>query len=113
MGDARFMLTVAPGQPTDGQAAANGFPTSFALHPAYPNPFNPTATIRYDMATAGDVTIEIFDLLGRLVSSLVRAHMEAGTHSVRWDASLAASGFYVVRMRAGATHHSMQITLLR
>ncbi|MBD3378519.1 T9SS type A sorting domain-containing protein [candidate division KSB1 bacterium] len=72
-------------------------PTTYELS-AFPNPFNPTTTLAYTLDTAGYVEIQVFDLLGRLVNTLVNDHLSAGSHQVVWNATTHASGLYFVRM---------------
>jgi beta-glucanase (GH16 family) len=76
-------------------------PTIFALEQNYPNPFNPSTTIRYSVARAGDVTLEVFDILGTKVASLVNGRMEPGTYAAEWNARTQPSGMYLYRLRAG------------
>ena len=76
-------------------------PEKFALYQNYPNPFNPTTTIAYDLPQDSDVRIRVFDVLGRLVTTLVDGEKRAGRHKVEFDASQLASGFYVYRIKAG------------
>ena len=73
-------------------------PQTFTLEANYPNPFNPVTTIPFTMADAGQVRIEIYDLIGRRVAVLTDRMYEAGRHNVRWDGSSAASGVYLIRM---------------
>ncbi len=78
-------------------------PASFALHPAYPNPFNPTATIRFDLPHSVDISIVVYDLLGREVAPLVDGDMTAGYHQVIWDGRTASgrevpTGLYIARL---------------
>jgi hypothetical protein len=73
-------------------------PTSFVLEHAYPNPFNPTTTIRYQIPVPGLVEIVVFDMLGRQVAELAAGNYEPGYYSVQWNASSLASGVYVARM---------------
>jgi len=75
-------------------------PTSFALHPNHPNPFNPTTTIRFDLPEGSNVSLVIYDILGRQVAELVKGQYEAGYHSVTWNASSFAGGVYLVRFVA-------------
>jgi len=65
----------------------NNIPESFVLHPAYPNPFNPTTTLRYDLPEDATVTITIYDMMGRIVSNLVSSQQNAGYKSIQWDAT--------------------------
>jgi len=76
-------------------------PDDFALGDNYPNPFNPTTTISFDMPVTGHVKLEVFNILGRKVSTLVDEQLDAGNHTVSWDASRLASGTYIYRMTAG------------
>jgi hypothetical protein len=86
--------------------AVEGFqeaPAAFALHQNFPNPFNPTTMIGYDLPHAARVTLTVHDLLGREVSRLVDAEMAAGSHMVTWNGRTgtgvpAASGVYFCRM---------------
>jgi hypothetical protein len=84
-------------------------PDQFALHQNYPNPFNPITTIRYDVPEAARVTIEVYNLLGMRVRTLVSDDHQAGYHTVRWNGLnergvAVASGMYIYRIHAdGAT----------
>jgi hypothetical protein len=83
----------------DGEA-----PRAFTLHGNYPNPFNPTTTVRFDLPEAASVRLEVYDLAGRQVWTQAAQAFGAGTnHSLRVDASALASGVYVYRLVADAT----------
>ncbi|UCC78300.1 MAG: T9SS type A sorting domain-containing protein [Candidatus Zixiibacteriota bacterium] len=71
------------------------------LRPNYPNPFNSQTTIEYGLPEAGRVRIDIYDLLGRKVETLVDEERQAGRHQVIWDASRYSSGIYFYRIEAG------------
>ena len=73
---------------------------SFSLSEAYPNPFNPTATMELTMPVAGDMQVEVYNLLGQSVSTLTSGYKDAGTYSLTWDATHAASGVYFVKAQA-------------
>jgi PKD repeat protein len=80
-------------------------PYKFSLHQNYPNPFNPTTTIRYDLAEASFVKIEIYNILGIKVRTLINTSDEAGTHTKIWDAKndqgiKVSTGVYIYRIRA-------------
>ncbi len=75
-------------------------PESFILKHNYPNPFNPSTTIVFGLPEAADVTLEIYNSIGRKVATLVNKRMEAGYHDLIWDASAVASGVYFYRMKA-------------
>ncbi|MEX2656871.1 MAG: T9SS type A sorting domain-containing protein [Balneolales bacterium] len=76
-------------------------PGRFALHQNYPNPFNPATVIRYDLPEAGEVRLEVFDLLGRRVATLVNETRPSGRYDVTFDASRLSSGVYIYRLQAG------------
>jgi hypothetical protein len=76
-------------------------PDEFALHGNYPNPFNPTTTIAFDLPEAVNVNLTVFDVLGRKVVTLVNGESRAGRHKVSFDATFLASGFYLYRLQAG------------
>ena len=91
-----------------GVEAEQALPQSFALHQNYPNPFNPTATIRFDLPQSAQVSLVVYDLLGRRVAELVSQEIEPGYHSVTWNAGgitgrNLASGIYIARLQATPT----------
>lgn len=80
---------------------------------AYPNPFNPTTQIQFDVLRRSNVTIQVFDITGRLVETLVNGEQSAGTHRVSWNASRYASGIYLVRMSTDVGIATRKITLVK
>jgi len=76
-------------------------PGEFALSQNYPNPFNPSTKIRYTVPSRQEVSIEIYDLLGRKVEQLVHELKEPDSYEAEWNADGIASGVYVYRMKAG------------
>ena len=94
--------TVLTGIAEDGEAAT-ARPTAFALRGNYPNPFNPTTTIRYDLARQARVTLTVYNALGQAVRTLVSSRQNAGVHQVNWDGrndrgEPVSSGVYLYRM---------------
>jgi hypothetical protein len=79
-----------------------GIPTAYALRQNFPNPFNPTTKIQFDIPQACTVTLKVFTLLGKEVVMLVSEELGAGTYKVEWDATGVASGVYLYRMFAGS-----------
>jgi hypothetical protein len=75
-------------------------PGGFALHPNFPNPFNPVTSISYELARPCRVSLKIVELGGRTIALLDRGLETAGTHSVSWNASGLSSGVYVAVMEA-------------
>lgn len=88
-------------------------PSGFALEQNYPNPFNPTTTFRYTLPMAQDVQIMIFDLAGRRVETLLAQHQEAGTYSLRWDASKYSSGVYLYRLQTSSFTATNKMILMK
>ena len=91
-------------------------PTKMALYPAYPNPFNPIATIRFDIPeveTKIIATLHIYDIRGRLVETLVNGSMLPGTYAVQWQADGFASGMYFAQLRYGKEMKTQKILLLK
>lgn len=88
-------------------------PDSYNLSQNYPNPFNPSTIIRYQLPSNENIRLEVFDLLGRKVSTLVNERQSAGHYSVTFDASHLASGFYIYRLRAGDFIQSKKLFLVK
>ena len=88
-------------------------PKQFTLSQNYPNPFNPSSTIEFTLPAAVDVRLEVYNISGQLVSTLVDSRMNAGQHSVVFDASNLASGVYLYRIRAGNFMETKQMTLIK
>lgn len=74
---------------------------SLALHNNYPNPFNPSTTIRYSVPESGQVRLNVYNVLGQRVATLVNGVVAAGQHEVNFDASGLASGTYIYRLETG------------
>jgi hypothetical protein len=77
-------------------------PERFALHPVYPNPFNASATIRFDLPTRCRITVSVYDLRGRRITVLADGEWPEGAWSVKWTAPDVASGVYLCRLDAPA-----------
>lgn len=88
-------------------------PLTFALGQNYPNPFNPSTNIQYQVPESAHVSIEIYDLVGRRVATLVNEKREAGFHVVAFDGSTLASGVYLYRMHAGDFTQTMKLMLVK
>ena len=93
-------------------------PTEFALHNNYPNPFNPTTTINYDLPQDGSVRLIIYDVMGREVTRLVNGFTPAGYHSVRWDArnkmgENVSAGVYFYHLQSGTFVKTQKMVLLK
>ncbi|WP_157464725.1 BspA family leucine-rich repeat surface protein [Balneola vulgaris] len=89
-------------------------PTEFDLMQNYPNPFNPSTVIRFGVPQAGEVRLEVFDLLGRKVATLLNnERRSAGWHQVTFDASNLSSGIYIYRIATGNYVKSHRMTLIK
>ena len=100
--------------PTINGARKNeALPMVYALAQNYPNPFNPATEISYSIKQAGDVRIDVFNMLGQKVATLFEGYSEAGHHAVNWDASDQASGVYLYRLTAGEFVDTKKMMLLK
>jgi hypothetical protein len=97
---------------TSVERSAGGIPTVYALSQNYPNPFNPATTIQFALPKASYVSLKVFDLLGREVSTLLSQELEAGYFTVRWQANV-PSGIYYYRLQAGEYVETKKMTLMR
>jgi len=83
------------------QSGTAALPLSYELSQNYPNPFNPATVIQYRLAAAGDVSLKVYDILGREVATLVQGRETEGLHSVEFHGDNIASGVYFYRIRSG------------
>lgn len=88
-------------------------PIEFSLAQNYPNPFNPTTTITYRILTTSQVTLNVYDVLGRLIATLVDARVQPGTYQTDFDASHLSSGVYLYRLKAGDFTQTMKMLLMK
>jgi hypothetical protein len=91
----------------------NQLPTSYSLSQNYPNPFNPTTNIKYSLLKESQVSLKVFDILGREVENLINTKQVAGTYQVNFNASKLASGVYIYRLIAGDFVRSMKMMLIK
>ncbi len=90
-------------------------PESFSLEQNYPNPFNPSTTIRYSIPQAGNVRIELYNMLGENIAVLVNEKKEAGSYKIQLSAESfhLASGVYIYKMRSGKYSIARKLMLLK
>ena len=88
-------------------------PAAFSVAQNSPNPFNPTTTINFSLAQAGDVSVDVFNVAGQKVDTLVEGYMNAGSQSVVWDASDFSAGVYFYTVKTAGFSKTMKMTLLK
>ncbi|MBI5215388.1 MAG: T9SS type A sorting domain-containing protein [Ignavibacteriae bacterium] len=88
-------------------------PVVFALYENYPNPFNPSTVIRYQLPVTSLVTLKVYNALGQEVVTLIEELQEAGFHSVDFDATNLGSGIYVYRLQAGTFADQKKMILVK
>ena len=85
----------------------------FELLPNYPNPFNPNTVIPFNLEKSGMVRLEVFDLLGRKVATLVDQELQQGRHSYSFDGTSLSSGVYVYRLKQNDQIITRSMTLIK
>ncbi|MEP0007526.1 MAG: GLUG motif-containing protein [Balneola sp.] len=111
--ESRFILQISAGEAVSYEEEAQ-LPVIVELSQNYPNPFNPTTTIGYGVPENGEVTLEVFDIIGRKVATLMRGeHKTAGRYTINFDASNLASGMYIYRLQAGSSVITKKLTLIK
>lgn len=103
-----FISTGVKEELVDGQ-----IPNEYYLAQNYPNPFNPTTNIRFAIPKSGNVKLSVYNILGQEVANLVNDVKEAGTYTIKWDASNLASGLYIYRLESAGQVISKKMTLLK
>jgi hypothetical protein len=92
---------------------ASDLPSAFSLSQNVPNPFNPTTSIDFTMNVTSDASLKVFDLAGHEVATLVSGLVEAGQHTVNFDASNLSSGVYFYTLQANGTVETMKMVLMK
>ncbi len=93
--------------------SSDAVPEKYNLAQNYPNPFNPTTTIAFDLPKAGQVTIKVFDILGKEVATLANAYREAGSHSLVFDGKELGTGVYFYTIHANAFSMTRKMMVLK
>ena len=92
------------------------FPDKIKLYPAYPNPFNPTTTLTFDVPSSIEsslVSLDLYDLRGRRVSVIVNNYLNPGVYSYKWNGSKFSSGVYIAKLNIGTKKETQKIILLK
>lgn len=106
-------LPAANGGDLIALAKPDAIPNSFELNQNYPNPFNPTTTIAYSLTEPAQVSLKVYDMLGREVTTLVDEYKEAGEHKVEFNANGIPSGVYFYKINAGDVTETRKMTLMK
>lgn len=107
----RFTLTITNEQFVE--VPEPELPEVVKLSQNFPNPFNPTTIISYDLPQQNHVTLEVFDITGRYITTLVNEQVQPGSHQVMFDAGNLSSGTYIYRLQAGNSVISKRLTLIK
>jgi len=99
-------------RPDPVQVAQNK-PVEFSLDNNYPNPFNALTTIKYSVEKPGNISLEIYNLNGQKLETLVDEHQSVGKHSVNWNADNYPSGTYIYQLRQGRMKDSGKMSLVK
>ncbi len=111
-GSSRFIELIPARIPT-GIGDNSNLPSTYALNGNYPNPFNATTQIKYQLPEPSEVVIEVYDILGRQVATLEDGYKAAGHHQIIWHADRVSSGIYFYKITAGEFHETAKMTLLK
>lgn len=101
------------GTRVDAETPAHELPESIALHPNYPNPFNPSTTLSFALPAPAHARLAVYDVLGRRVALLVEEKLAAGLHERSWSADALPSGVYFARLDAGGRVLTRQLVLMK
>ena len=88
-------------------------PHNVALFHNFPNPFNPTTTINFHVETSHTTSLQIYDINGRIVETLIQDKIKPGSHQIKWDGTEFASGIYFAKLRSGEKVKTQKIMLLK
>ena len=94
-------------------SVASAIPTNYYLAQNFPNPFNAVTRVTYGLPEAAKVAIRVYDLAGRLVTTLAEGEMKAGHHVAVWNGSEIASGVYLIKMETPAYTHAIKSVLVK
>lgn len=109
----RFVIMVNSKTTVSNEQVSN-LPHTVELNQNYPNPFNPSTTIVFGLPESGKVHLEVFDVLGRKVATLINGELKtAGRHTLNFDAKNLSSGMYIYRLQAGNTTITKKLTLIK
>ena len=109
----QWLAQYVKANPTDVKEITSQIPVSYELKQNFPNPFNPTTNIQYNIPKTSQVSLRIYDVLGRLVQTLVNTEQKPGSYSVTFNAQNFASGVYFYQINAGSFSQTKKLMLLK
>jgi hypothetical protein len=112
-GRAILFTTTPPDSFSDAPPPRPGVMHRFALHEAYPNPFNPRAELRFELPCAGRATLKVYDILGQEVATLVDGVFAPGSYQVSFDGQRLPSGLYFARLISGPNTQVRKLMLVK
>ncbi|MBT6866878.1 MAG: T9SS type A sorting domain-containing protein, partial [Candidatus Marinimicrobia bacterium] len=100
------------------EGQSSDLPTNFILHQNYPNPFNPSTTIRFSLEKQNIISLQVFDLRGRLIKTLLMAESQPGDHEIQWNGyndleEAVSNGVYLYSIRTENEIQSRKMILLK
>jgi hypothetical protein len=95
------------------EKSSGSFPMEYKLFPNYPNPFNPSTTINFTIPNTSQVILNVYNVLGELISTLVNGELQAGYHGYKFNASKIASGVYYYSLKAGEFSETKKMLLVK
>jgi photosystem II stability/assembly factor-like uncharacterized protein len=113
-GPGKIMRTTTGGDTLTGiKPINNETPKTFSLQQNYPNPFNPVTKIKFELTKSDLVSLEIYDILGKEVATLIKERLEPGTYEVDWNASNNSSGIYYCRLNSADYSETIKMMLVK
>ena len=88
-------------------------PQVLTVNPAFPNPFNPSTKLSFGLPTDGNVEVNVFDVNGRLINSIVNGFMTAGSYEIEWNGVNQPSGMYLIKVQFGKESRTEKIMLVK
>jgi hypothetical protein len=104
---------IPPDEPVGIQPSSTIVPETFSLYQNYPNPFNPATTIKFDVRTSGNISLKVFDVLGREVEVIVNDFLKSGSYSVQFSGDNLPSGVYYYELRAESFSETKRMMLVK
>ncbi len=111
VGEPRFTLNVT--YDALGQNDDSTLPSDFALHPVYPNPFNPSATISFDIPEISTIELNVYDVKGSLIETLLKDTMKPGKHRYTWEPQELPSGVYFMKLTTVNQIFTRKVTYIK